>query len=53
MLTRKLDPDMNRQLCGNSSRKKKDINEVLKIFMNKGLTDDMMVRYREKYFNKK
>lgn len=53
MLTRKLDPDMNRQLCGNSSRKKKDFNEVLKIFMNKGLTDDMMVRYREKYFNKK
>jgi hypothetical protein len=53
MLTRKLDPDMNRELYGNSSRKKKDISEVLKIFMNKGLTDDMMIRYREKYFNKK
>jgi hypothetical protein len=53
MLTRKLDPDMNRKLCGNSSRQKKDINDVLKIFMNKGLNDDMMIQYREKFFNKK
>jgi hypothetical protein len=52
LLTERLDTSVNRELYG-SGRKKKDFFELLDVFNKKGLTDDMMIDFREKYFNKK
>jgi len=52
LLTERLDTSINRELYG-VGRKKKDFFELLDVFNKKGLTDDMMIHFREKYFNKK
>ncbi len=52
LLTEKVDSQINRDLYGGGKRKKK-ISELLRIFKTPGLNDDMMTRFRTKYFNKK
>ena len=52
LLTERLDTSINRELYG-GGRKKKDFFELLDVFNQDGLNDDMMIRFREKYFNKK
>ena len=52
LLTERLDTSINRELYG-GGRKKKDFFELLDVFNKKGLNDDMMIDFREKYFNKK
>jgi len=52
LLTQRVDAQINRELYG-GGRKKKDFFHLLKIFNEPGLNDDMMIRFRKKYFNKK
>jgi len=52
LLTRKLDTRINRELYG-GGYKKKDFFQLLQVFNEPGLNDEMMMRFRRKYFNKK
>lgn len=52
LLTQRLDNQINRELYG-GGRKKKDFFELLQVFNEPGLNDEMMIRFRKKYFNKK
>ena len=52
LLTEKIDSQINRELYG-GGRKKKDFFQLLQVFNEPGLNDDMMIKFREKYFNKK
>ena len=53
LLTQKLDNRINRELYGGGKNPKKNFVELLQVFNKHGLNDDMMFRFREKYFNKK
>lgn len=54
LLTQRLDSQINRKLQGGGDgRKKKDFFELLNIFNKPGLNDDLMMSFRNRYFNKK
>ena len=53
LLTQKLDRKIKSELYGGKKNQKKKFFDLLSIFTKPGLNDDMMIRFREKYFNKK
>jgi hypothetical protein len=53
LLTEKLDRQIKRDLYGGGKNPKNKFFELLPVFTDSGLSDDMMMRFREKYFNKK
>jgi hypothetical protein len=53
LLTEKLDRQIKRDLYGGGKKPKNKFFELLPVFTDPGLSDDMMIRFRQKYFNKK
>jgi len=53
LLTQKLDRKIKSELYGGKKNQKNKFFDLLSIFTKPGLNDDMMIRFREKYFNKK